>query len=104
MCVAQRNSGGEERVLLFLKLNEPDEGLSPDLKKKIQASIRARLSARHVPALILPIREVPYTVSGKKVEVAVRQVIHNEKVVNKGSLSNPDALDHYANIPELAGW
>lgn len=45
-----------------------------------------------------------YTVSGKKVEVAVRQTINRERVVNKGSLINPDVLDYFSNLPELADW
>lgn len=103
LCIAQRNKMDEERVLLFLKMNENYE-FTPALRKALQSKIRSELSARHVPSVILPIKDIPYTVSGKKVEVAVRQIIHNEEVLNKGSLANPEALDLYINIPELADW
>ncbi|XP_037803063.1 LOW QUALITY PROTEIN: acetoacetyl-CoA synthetase-like [Penaeus monodon] len=103
VCVGQRNAEGEERVVLFLKMLPPAE-LTPEFKRRLAVAIRTQLSARHVPSVILPISEVPYTVSGKKVEVAVRQVIQGETVGNRAALSNPDSLDLYANLPELQGW
>ncbi|KAL7637207.1 UNVERIFIED_CONTAM: hypothetical protein RMT77_011919 [Armadillidium vulgare] len=103
LCIAQRNKMEEERVLLFLKMNENYE-FNPALRKAIQSKIRSELSARHVPSVIFPIKDIPYTMSGKKVEVAVRQIIHKEEVLNKGSLANPEALDLYVNIPELSDW
>ena len=66
--------------------------------------IRARLSARHVPALILPIIDIPYTVNGKKVEVAVKKILVGEEVKNKGALANPDCLELFKNIPETKVW
>ncbi|KAK3861424.1 hypothetical protein Pcinc_032617 [Petrolisthes cinctipes] len=104
VCVGQRKTGGgEERVVLFLKLH-PDFSLTQDLLHSLVTTIRSQLSARHVPAYILPISEIPYTVSGKKVEVAVRQVLEGIEVKNRDALSNPDSLNHYANIPTLSGW
>ncbi|KAK7084467.1 hypothetical protein SK128_007240 [Halocaridina rubra] len=103
VCVGQRNSAGEERVVLFVKLH-PEIALTPEFTRRIAVAIRTQLSARHVPSVILPISEIPYTVSGKKVEVAVRQMIQGEPVKNRSALSNADALDLYANIPELQGW
>lgn len=103
VCVGQRNAEGEERVVLFLKMLPPAE-LTPEFKRRLAVAIRTQLSARHVPSVILPISEVPYTVSGKKVEVAVRQIIQGETVGNRAALSNPDSLDLYANLPELQGW
>ncbi|XP_045614538.2 acetoacetyl-CoA synthetase [Procambarus clarkii] len=103
VCVGQRNAAGEERVVLFLKLHLHAE-LGQELTRRIVVAIRSELSARHVPALILPIMEIPYTVSGKKVEVAVRQMIQGETVTNRAALSNPDSLDLYANIPQLQAW
>ncbi len=88
------------RVILFVK---PAEGvdLTDDLKNKIRRTIRANASPRHVPAKILAVPDVPYTLNMKKVELAVKKVIHNKPVTNKDALRNPEALDFYADLPAL---
>ena len=58
VCVGQRRSDGEERVVLFLKLHS-EYNLDQPFIKRINNSIRTRLSARHVPALMVPIDDVP---------------------------------------------
>lgn len=59
-------------------------------------------SNRHVPAFILQVPDVPYTLTGKKVEVAVKRIISGEQPkVARETLANPDALAHYYDIPEL---
>lgn len=103
VCVPQYNSDGEERVILFLKL-VPSHTFSSELLTKIRSAIRVSLSARHVPSLILQTADIPYTISGKKVEVAVKQVIAGKEVSQRGSFSNPDSLDLYKNIPELQNF
>uniref|UniRef100_A0AAR2LSK1 Acetoacetyl-CoA synthetase n=1 Tax=Pygocentrus nattereri TaxID=42514 RepID=A0AAR2LSK1_PYGNA len=103
LCVPQYNSDGEERVILFLKM-APGQEFSSELVGKIRTSIRAALSARHIPALILQTKDIPYTISGKKVEVAVKQVIAGKEVAQRGAFSNPDSLELYKNIPELQGF
>ncbi|XP_053084702.1 acetoacetyl-CoA synthetase [Pangasianodon hypophthalmus] len=103
VCVPQYNSDGEERVILFLKLVQ-NQTFSSELVAKIRSAIRVSLSARHVPAVILPITDIPYTISGKKVEVAVKQVIAGKEVSQRGAFSNPESLDLYKNIPELQNF
>lgn len=103
LCVPQYNADGEERVILFLKM-APRKPFSPDLVSKIRGAIRKALSARHVPALLLETKDIPYTISGKKVEVAVKQVIAGREVSQRGAFSNPDSLDLYKNIPELQNF
>ena len=78
--------------------------LSQDLIKSLVSTIRSRLSARHVPALILPISDIPYTVNGKKVEVAIKRILVGEEVRNKGALANPESLKLYENIQETKVW
>ena len=92
---------GDVRVVLFVV---PAEGveLSDELQKKIRTTIRAGASPRHVPAVILTVPEIPRTVSGKIVELAVRDVVHGREVRNRNALANPDALQHFADRPELA--
>ena len=104
VCVGQASPDRtEERVLLFLKLVD-SVTLSTALVTRLQRTIRTRLSARHVPALILPIQDIPYTVNGKKVEVAVKRVLAGEEVSNKNALSNPASLDLFKEIPETKVW
>ncbi|XP_032371177.1 acetoacetyl-CoA synthetase [Etheostoma spectabile] len=103
LCVPQYNADGEERVILFLKM-APGRPFCPELVSKIKGAIRKALSARHVPALLLQTKDIPYTISGKKVEVAVKQVIAGREVVQRGAFSNPDSLDLYKNIPELQNY
>lgn len=88
------------RVLLFVKTAAGVE-LDEALKKKIKKTIRDNTTPRHVPALILPIDEIPVTLNGKKVELAVRNVIEGKPVTNKDALANPGILDRFASIPEL---
>ena len=74
------------------------------LVKNLKTRIRLALSARHVPAVIAEIADIPYTLSGKKVEVAVRKIINGEKVVERGAFANPKSLDLYQDIEELQNW
>ncbi len=91
---------GDVRVLLFLKM-APGYKLTEELKKTMRKSIRENASPRHVPAKIIEIDDIPYTLNMKKVEIAVRNVIEGKPVKNKDALKNPEALDQYANMPEL---
>ncbi len=88
------------RVVLFVKM-APGYELTDELKKKIKNTIRVNASPRHVPAKIIQVPDIPYTLNMKKVELAVKNVIHNRPVLNKDALRNPEALDYYANIKEL---
>ena len=88
------------RVILFVKLAEGFE-LTEDLKKRIRQTIRANASPRHTPAKIITVPDIPYTLNMKKVEIAVKKVIHKQPVLNKDALRNPEALQHYADLKEL---
>ncbi len=88
------------RVILFVKL-APGVELTDALKDQIKQVIRTNASPRHVPAKIISVPDVPYTLNMKKVELAVKKVIQGQPVLNKDALSNPEALDYYADIAEL---
>jgi acetoacetyl-CoA synthetase len=90
------------RVILFVKMAE-GQSLSGDLQARIKKAIRDNTSPRHVPAKILEIADIPYTLNMKKVELAVRNVIHGRPVTNKDALANPGALDLYKGLEELKG-
>ena len=92
---------GDQRMILFLKLSDSYQ-INDDLIQQIKQSIRASCSPRHVPEIILPTEDIPYTISGKKVEIAVKKIIDGEDVANRDALANPESLDLYISIPELA--
>ncbi|EGO01898.1 hypothetical protein SERLA73DRAFT_104023 [Serpula lacrymans var. lacrymans S7.3] len=93
------DNGTDERVILFVKLPEGMD-LSLDMEKRIRAEVRARRSPRHVPARIIQIDDIPYTLNGKRVEVPVRKIINGALVssVNPATLRNPGCLAAYASI------
>jgi len=88
------------RIILFVKLNEGVE-FNEALIQKVRNVIRNNASPRHIPAKIIPVADIPYTVNGKKVELAVRNIIHGKPVQNIDALANPDALELYKNLKEL---
>jgi len=71
------------------------------LKDKIKKTLREKASPRHVPAKIIEIPDIPYTLNMKKVESAVTNTIHGRPVLNRDALMNPESLDYYQNISEL---
>ncbi len=91
---------GDVRVVLFVRLREGLE-LNDKLAQRIKKQIRDNTTPRHVPAKILQVNDIPRTKSGKIVELAVRSIVHGEPVKNKEALANPQALELFANRPEL---
>ncbi len=97
--VVGQNWKNDVRVVLFVQMSEGYE-LTDDLKNKIKTTIRQNASPRHVPALIMAVPDIPYTHNMKKVELAVKKVIHGQPVLNKDALRNPEALDYFADIKD----
>jgi acetoacetyl-CoA synthetase len=91
---------GDVRIILFIKL-APGKELTDELSDRIRKTIRVNASPRHVPAKIVAVPDIPYTLNMKKVEISVKKVIEGQTVENRDSLKNPEALDHYADIREL---
>ncbi|MBR9982037.1 MAG: acetoacetate--CoA ligase [Desulfatitalea sp.] len=91
---------GDVRVLLFVKM-AGNHLLDDSLRHRIKKCLRENASPRHVPAKILEVPDIPYTLNMKKVELAVKKVIEKKPVQNRDSLSNPDVLDFYANLKEV---
>lgn len=92
---------GDVRIVLFVRL-KPGIELTEALRQQIRATIRKETTARHVPARIIAVPDIPRTLSGKLTELAVRNVIHGLPVKNVDALANPQALEHFRNLPELA--
>jgi acetoacetyl-CoA synthetase len=89
------------RVVLFVVLGDGVE-LDDALQQRIRKVIRDNTTPRHVPARIIAVPEIPRTISGKIVELAVRSAVHGEEVKNTDALANPAALEHFRGLAELA--
>ncbi|WP_237045168.1 acetoacetate--CoA ligase [Aquipseudomonas alcaligenes] len=91
---------GDVRVVLFVRLRD-GVALSDELQAQIRQVIRANTTPRHVPARIIAVADIPRTISGKIVELAVRNVVHGKPVKNTDALANPQALELYRDLPQL---
>lgn len=113
LCIGQRRPyDKDERVLLFLKMRQGHR-FSPEVVEKIKIAIRKGLSSRHVPAYIFEVSDIPvgflfyrgkinltslvlqYTVNGKKIEIAVKQIVSGSNLQPSGTVANPEALQLY---------
>ena len=99
--VPDGQGGTDVRIVLFVRLAD---GLTLDdsLRDRIRARLRGEASPHHVPKVILQVRDIPRTISGKITELAIRDVIHGREVKNTDALANPGALAEYRGRPELA--
>jgi acetoacetyl-CoA synthetase len=100
LCIGQ-DWQNDVRVVLFVRLR-PGVALDEALQQRIRATIRSGTTPRHVPAKIVAVPDIPRTLSGKIVELAVRNVVHGLPVRNTDALANPEALVHFRDRPELA--
>ena len=91
---------GDERVILFVKMNEGKQ-FTKDLEKKLTDVIRNSCSPRHVPAKTVPVPDIPYTINGKKVEIAVKKILHGSEALNKDALANPESLLFFSDLEVL---
>jgi acetoacetyl-CoA synthetase len=89
------------RVVLFVVLRE-GVVLDKALTALIKSTIRENTTPRHVPEKIIQVTDIPRTLSGKIVELAVRNVVHGETVKNTDALANPEALELFRNLAELS--
>ena len=99
LCIGQEWDD-DTRVVLFVRLAE-GINLDEDLTKRIKTKIRTGASPRHVPAVIVPVSDIPRTKSGKITELAVRDIVHGRAIKNQEALANPEALELYRDIPAL---
>ncbi len=99
ICIGQEWEG-DVRVVLFVVLRE-GAAVDEDLQQRIRRTIRSGATPRHVPAVIVPVADIPRTLSGKIVELAVRNVVHGRPVKNTDALANPEALELFRDLPEL---
>ena len=89
--------GAEGRLILFVLPAEGAE-LDDDLRNRLRAALRAQLSPRHVPDEIHQVPGIPRTLSGKKLEVPVRKILHGtdpERAADPNALADPDVLRYF---------
>lgn len=89
-----RQRDGDAEMVLFVKLKEGSV-LDDELVRKIKLELRQKLSPRHVPAGIFQVKDIPYTRSGKKLELAVTRILHREALDNLSAIVNPECLPEY---------
>ena len=90
------------RLVLFVRLAE-GVTLTRALGSDIRTRIRERLTAHHVPRVVIAVPDLPRTRNGKLSELAAREAVHGREVKNTGALANPEVLAHFRDRPELRG-
>ncbi len=88
---------GSDMMPLFVKVSANVD--FENLKQQITANIRDKCSPRHVPDHIMRVPDIPYTLSGKKMEVPVKKLFmgKTDKSINKESIRNPEAMEYFEN-------
>jgi acetoacetyl-CoA synthetase len=92
---------GESHMPLFVSMKQGFT-LTPEIKKQISTQLRTDYSPRHVPDEIIEVPDIPYTISGKKLELPIKRLLMGipiEKAVNIGSVRNPEAFDFFTKAP-----
>lgn len=90
-------SNGTHYMPLFVQLND-GYNLDADLIKSIKSELRQSYSPRHVPDEIIQVEDIPYTISGKKLESPIKKLLMGmdaNKVINLGALRNPESVDFF---------
>ncbi|KAJ7497750.1 hypothetical protein FB451DRAFT_1163582 [Mycena latifolia] len=101
VCVGQRRpQDADERVLLFLKMRQKGS-LNDALIARIKGAIRAGLSPRHVPEFVFEVEDIPYTVNGKRIEMAVKEIVSGLASKPSGMVANPESLLLYHKYRDL---
>ncbi len=104
LVVNLEQSPGQHYMPLFLKLR-PGNELNDDLRTRVTQALRTLCSPRHVPDAIHAVEAIPYTLSGKKMEIPVRAILEGKpphQVASPDFMMDPKALDafvHFANLP-----
>jgi acetoacetyl-CoA synthetase len=95
LCVGRRRPHeNDETVFLFVQML-PGKKFTEELRQKLRNAISKGLSPRHVPKFIIPVEAIPVTINGKKVEIAVKQLISGRDIKVSSTISNPEVLLGY---------
>lgn len=100
LVVTTDESDGSSKMLLFVQLID-DLELNYELQTKLKSNLRKQYSPRHVPDVIFQVKDIPYTLSGKKLEIPVKKIFSGvsiEKEVSKDIMRNPESLEEYYSL------
>ncbi|KIW92157.1 acetoacetate-CoA ligase [Cladophialophora bantiana CBS 173.52] len=97
LCVGRRRAHDKDETVFLFVIMAPghESDFTPALVERLKSAVRDGLSPRHVPKFVEQVREIPYTVNGKKVEVAVKRVISGQNVKVSSTVRNPACLAEY---------
>lgn len=100
LVITTDESDGSSKMLLFVQLMD-DIKLDDEIQTKIKANLRNQYSPRHIPDSIFQVTDIPYTLSGKKLEIPVKKIFSGvslEKAVSKDIMRNPGCLTEYLDL------
>jgi acetoacetyl-CoA synthetase len=92
-----QNWENDQRIILFVKMAS-GFSLTDEVMTKIKKTLREKASPRHVPALIIAVPDIPYTLNMKKVESAVTNIVNGRPVTNRDALGNPETLEYFEEL------
>ncbi|KIW65488.1 acetoacetate-CoA ligase [Phialophora macrospora] len=103
LCVGRRRAHDKDETVFLFVIMAPghENDFTPALVDRIKAAIREGLSPRHVPKFVFQVKDIPYTVNGKKVEIAVKKVISGTDVKVSSTVRNPASLKDYARFRDV---
>lgn len=92
LCIGRRRPQDTDEAVFLFVVPLPNHSLTPQLRAQIKAAVRKNLSPRHVPKFVFEVPEIPVTINGKKVEVAVREIVSGREVEVSATVANPGCL------------
>jgi len=90
-----KNIEGDEKILLFVKMSKE---FDDKINALIKQSLKRECSPKHIPYKIFKVDDIPYTLNGKKIELAIKKIIEGEEVSNRSSIVNPESLKYFENL------
>lgn len=101
LCIDYEN--GKQYMPLFVVLKDGAK-LSPELIQTIKTQLKTQYSPRHIPDEIIQIKEVPYTISGKKMEAPIKKILMGiplEKSASKDAMKNPNSISFFEDFAKI---
>ncbi len=95
LCVGKSTDDGDVDIVLFVKFRNDETQLTEDLIKEIKTMIRNHTTPRHVPKFVYKVKGIPYTRSGKKMELAITRLLNGRQLDNVEAMANPECLEEY---------